>query len=224
MHDNSFTAPDPSQPYPIRNQRRVAFLKPLINNPHIRVGEFTYFDDPEGPEKFEARNVLYHFDFIGDRLVIGKFCAIATGVTFIMNGANHDLRGISTYPFPVMGGDWAENFDLDSFRAQSRGDLTVGDDVWLGRNATVMPGVTIGSGAIIAAGAIVSRDVPAYGVVAGNPAELVKMRFRDDDIDRLIALSWWDWPIAMITKYRPLIQAGDINALEEAAKTFHRYS
>ncbi|PLW76477.1 chloramphenicol acetyltransferase [Cohaesibacter celericrescens] len=216
--------PDPDQPHPIAGQNRVAFLKPLISNPLISVGDYSYFDDPDGPERFESNNVLYHFEFIGDHLVIGKFCAIATGATFIMNGANHAMNGFSTYPFAAMGGGWQEGFDLDSYRAQSRGDTVVGDDVWIGRNATILPGVTIGSGAIIAAGAYVSRDVPAYGVVGGNPAKLIRLRFEPDVIDRLMALAWWDWPVEMISEYRSLIQGADIDALEQASKVICRDS
>lgn len=223
MQHTSLSAPNPNQPYPIAGQPRVGFLKPLVKSPLISVGDFTYYDDPEGPEQFEQRNVLYHFDFLGDRLIIGKFCAIATGATFIMNGANHALDGISTYPFAAMGGDWQQDFDLASYQDPSRGDTIIGDDVWIGRQATILPGINIGSGSIIAAGALVSRDVPAYGVVAGNPANLVKLRFSETDIDRLMALSWWDWPIAMITHYRPLIQNADIDALEEASKSLSQW-
>ena len=223
MQEHISFGPDPDQPYPIPGQKRVAFLKPLITNPLISVGDYTYYDDPDGPEAFEQNNVLYHFDFLGDRLIIGKFCAIATGATFIMNGANHDMRGFTTYPFPVMGGGWQEDFSLDAYKDQSRGDTIVGDDVWIGRNVTIMPGVAIGSGAIIASNAVVTRDVPAYAIAAGNSAEVKRMRFDDDMIDRLMALSWWDWPIELITKYRPLIQGADIDALEEASKTLADY-
>ena len=221
--NKSSLVPTRTVPYPIPGQPRVAFLRPLIDNPLISIGAFTYYDDPDGPEQFEHNNVLYHFDFIGDRLLIGKFCALATGVTFIMNGANHDMRGFSTYPFPVMGGGWQENFDLDGLKGQSKGDTIVGDDVWIGRNATIMPGATIGAGAIVAAGSIVSGDVPAYGIVAGNPARLVRYRFDEETIHRLMTLSWWDWPIAMISRYRPLIQGSDIYALEEASKELAGY-
>lgn len=223
MHSHNTSSgqigPDPMHPFPIAGHKRVGFLKPLIRNPLIQVGDYSYYDDPDGPEYFEERNVLYHFDFLGDRLVIGKFCAIATGAHFIMNGANHDMRGFSTYPFGVMGGGWQDDFDLDGYREQSRGDTIIGDDVWIGRGATLLPGITVGSGAIIAAGAVVSRDVPAYGVVAGNPAELVRQRFDDTIIDRLMAISWWDWPAEVISRHRKAIQGSDIEALEEVASS-----
>ncbi len=221
MHPHDYSSgqigPDPMNPFPIAGHKRVGFLKPLIRNPLIEVGDYSYYDDPEGPEHFEERNVLYHFDFLGDRLIIGKFCAIATGTRFIMNGANHDMRGFSSYPFGVMGGGWQEGFDLDGYREQSRGDIIIGDDVWIGREATILPGVAIGSGAIVAAGAIVSRDVPSYGMVAGNPAELVRLRFEEEIVDRLLALSWWDWSPELISKHREAIQGCNIEALEAAA-------
>ncbi len=221
MHPHDYSSgqigPDPMSPFPIAGHKRVGFLKPLIRNPLIEVGDYSYYDDPEGPEHFEERNVLYHFDFLGDRLIIGKFCAIATGAHFIMNGANHDMRGFSSYPFGVMGGGWQEGFDLDGYREQSRGDTIIGDDVWIGREATILPGVAIGSGAIVAAGSIVSRDVPPYGMVAGNPAELIRLRFEEEIVDRLLALSWWDWSPELISKHREAIQGCDIEALEAAA-------
>ncbi len=212
--------PDPFAPYPVPDHPRIGFLKPMITHSLIEVGDYSYYDDPNGPEHFQDRNVLYHFDFLGDRLVIGKFCAIAQGVTFIMNGANHMMGGISTYPFAALGGGWDEGFDIDFYRSQSKGNTVIGDDVWIGRNATILPGVSIGSGSIIGAGAMVGRDVPAYGVVAGNPAELVRMRFDETQIDRLMAIGWWDWPIEQITRYRHVIQQADIEALEAAFAQF----
>lgn len=216
----SFFGPDPANPYPIPTQPRVGFLKALVTRPSIEVGDYSYYDDPGGPEHFQDQNVLYHFDFLGDRLIIGKFCALAQGVIFIMNGANHAMGGISTFPFAALGGGWEEGFDIESYQAASKGNIVIGDDVWIGRKATILPGVSIGSGAIIGAGAMVSRDVPAYGVVADNPAELVHMRFDDDQIDRLMAIGWWDWPIEQITRHRHLIQQADVEALEAAFMQF----
>ncbi|WP_319497136.1 CatB-related O-acetyltransferase [uncultured Cohaesibacter sp.] len=220
MQDQLFTYPNPDAPYPIPAFKRTAFLKPLITNPLIEVGDYTYYDDPEAPEAFEHKNVLYHYDFLGDRLFIGKFCALATGVTFIMNGANHDMSGISTYPFAIMGGSWGEGFDIDAFRQLSRGDTCIGNDIWMGRNARVMPGVTIGSGAIIGAEAVVASDVPDYAIVVGNPGRVIRRRFADDVVDRLLALAWWDWPIEQITRHRQLIQGADVAALEAACQSF----
>nr|WP_321455138.1 CatB-related O-acetyltransferase [uncultured Cohaesibacter sp.] len=220
MQNTHSANPNPDDPYPIPAFKRTAFLKPLITNPLIEVGEFTYYDDPESPESFEHKNVLYHYDFLSDRLIIGKFCALATGVTFIMNGANHDMRGISCYPFGIMGGGWGEGFDIEAFKTLSRGDTVVGHDVWIGRNATIMPGVTIGSGAIIGAGSLVASDVTNYAIVAGNPAKPIRLRFDDASIKRLMAIAWWNWPIERINEHRLLIQGGDIDTLETAYRAF----
>nr|WP_321481565.1 CatB-related O-acetyltransferase [uncultured Cohaesibacter sp.] len=216
MQDTHFANPDPNNPYPIAAFKRTVFLKPLITNPLIEVGDFSYYDDPEAPEEFEHKNVLYHYDFLGDRLIIGNFCALATGVTFIMNGANHDMRGLSCYPFGIMGGGWGEGFDVEAFKSLSRGDTVVGHDVWIGRNATIMPGVTIGSGVIIGSGAVVASDVPDYTIVVGNPARPVRKRFDAKTIERLLAIAWWNWPVEMINRHRMLIQGGDVEALQAA--------
>ncbi|WP_316862297.1 CatB-related O-acetyltransferase [uncultured Cohaesibacter sp.] len=218
MQDPILTHPDPNNPYPIPAFKRTVFLKPLVTNPLIEVGDFTYYDDPDSPELFEQKNVLYQYDFLGDRLIIGKFCALATGATFIMNGANHDMRGISCYPFGIMGGGWGEGFDIEAFKSLSRGDTIIGHDVWIGRKATVMPGVKIGSGAIIGSGAMVASDVPAYSIFAGNPARQIRMRFDEATIEELLTLAWWDWPIECINKHRLAIQGADIEALRRAAK------
>lgn len=207
--------PDPMTPYPMPGQRRVGFLKPLLSNPLIEVGEYTYYDDPDGPEHFE-KNVLYHYDFIGDRLVIGRFCAIAWKTTFIMNGGSHRTAGPSTYPFLIFGGGWAGRFEGE-MEFPHKGDTRVGNDVWLGYDSLVMPGVTIGDGAIVASRAVVTADVPPYAVVAGNPARVVRMRFSGADIETLLRLRWWDWPVEAITRHLPLISGGPVAALAEAA-------
>ena len=209
--------PDPNVVHPMPDQKRCGFLKPLVKRPTIEIGDFTYYDDPLGPERFEEQCVLYHFDFIGDRLVIGKFCAIAADTRFIMNGANHDMRGFSTYPFGILGQDWRAAWDDGSVEAGFRGDTVVGNDVWFGTEAMVLPGVTIGDGAIVAARAVVSRDVPPYAIVAGNPARVVKMRFDGKTVSRLMAVAWWDWPIDRIMRNIDAIAGADIEKLEAAS-------
>lgn len=204
--------PSPTDPHPMAGFPQVCFIKNTVKNPAIIVGDYTYYDDPENSEDFE-RNVLYHFPFIGDRLVIGKFCAIARGVRFIMNGANHKLSGLSTYPFAIFGQGW-EAARPKPGDLPYKGDTVIGHDVWLGYEALIMPGVKIGNGAIVAARSVVTHDVPAYGVVGGNPATLIKKRFDEDTIVALQTLAWWNWPIEKITAAIPAITGGDIEALK----------
>jgi virginiamycin A acetyltransferase len=208
--------PDPAEKHPMEGFPRVGFLKPLVNQANIEIGEYTYYDDPNGPEGFVERCVLYHYPFIGDKLVIGRFCAIAEGTQFIMNGANHAMNGFSTYPFNIFGKGWEQGFDVSTWEEAVKGDTIVGNDVWIGYQATIMPGVRIGNGAIIASKAVVSRDVPPYAVVAGNPARVVKMRFDDEHIARLQAVAWWDWPAEKITRNLGAIRGADIERLENA--------
>jgi len=203
--------PSPDNPHPLAGFPQVCFIKNTVKNPAIIVGDYTYYDDPEDSAGFE-RNVLYHFDFIGDKLVIGKFCAIARGVRFIMNGANHRLSGFSTYPFFIFGSGWESAAPKPS-EMPFKGDTVVGNDVWLGYEALVMPGVKVGNGAIIAARSVVTSDVPAYAVVGGNPARVLKMRFDAQTIAGLEAIAWWNWPVEKITRALPLISGADIEAL-----------
>jgi virginiamycin A acetyltransferase len=207
------SVPDPGILRPMAGIERVVLLKALVESPLVEVGDYTYYDDPGDPEAFERQNVLYHYG--PERLVIGKYCALGQGATFIMNGANHRMDGPSTFPFPIMGGAWAEHFDLIT-GLPARGDTVVGNDVWLGYQTMVMPGVRIGSGAIVAAGAVVVDDVPEYGIVGGNPARLIRKRFSDEEIERLLAVAWWDWPPEKVTRNVRSVMTGSIADLENA--------
>ena len=209
--------PKPEIKHPMPMHPRVGFLRPLVDRPNIEIGEYTYYDDPDGPEHFVEKCVLYHYDFIGDRLRIGRFCAIAAGVRFIMNGANHAMSGLSTFPFNIFGHGWEKGFDPASWARELRVDTVVGNDVWIGMEAMVMPGVTIGDGAVVAARAVVTHDVPPYAIVAGNPAKVVKTRFGDDIVQRLLAVAWWDWPAEKITRNLDAIRGSEIDRLEACA-------
>ncbi|MCP2732533.1 CatB-related O-acetyltransferase [Limnofasciculus baicalensis] len=210
MTENS--SPNPNQVYPIKEHQRVCFIKNVIKAVNIIIGDYTYYDDPVEPEAFE-RNVLYNFG--SDRLIIGKFCAIATNVKFIMNGANHKLDGISTYPFPIFGHGWAKEIDK-IMDLPSKGDTIIGNDVWLGYEAVIMPGVKIGNGAIIAAKSVVVSDIPDFAIAGGNPAGIIKQRFTDSEIAQLLEIKWWDWEIEKITRNIDKIMECDISALGEA--------
>lgn len=199
---------NPDVVYPIENWYRTCFLKNIITNPQIIVGDYTYYDDTEDVYNFE-KNVLYIFDFIGDKLIIGKFCQIASGVRFIMNGANHAMGGISTYPFEVFGKSWSNTLSNDL----NKGDTVIGNDVWIGNSATIMPGVKIGHGAIIGTNTLVTKDVAPYTIVGGNPGKLIRNRFDQQTIDFLLELAWWDWPIERITKHVKDIASGNLETL-----------
>ena len=209
--------PNPDIKHPIPMHPRVGFLRPLVDAANVEIGDFTYYDDPDGPEHFVDKCVLHHYDFIGDRLVIGRFCAIAEGARFIMNGANHAMSGFSTYPFNIFGHGWEEGFDPQSWERELRGDTVIGNDVWIGMEAIILPGVTVGDGAIIGARAVVAADVPAYAIVAGNPAHVIKRRFDDRTIERLQAIAWWNWPVEKIGDNLDAIRGADLARLEEVA-------
>ena len=208
-------APDPGVVHPIDGQRRVVFLRPLVRSPTIEVGEYTYYDDPDDPQAFERDAFLYGHG--PERLVIGRYCAIASKVRFLMSGGNHADLGPSTFPFGIFGEPWAERTMDLVMSAPSRGDTVVGHDVWLGYSALVMPGVSIGSGAVVAAGSVVAADVPPYAIVAGNPARVVRRRYEDDDVERLLRAAWWDWPLELVTEHARTIMAGEPAELERIA-------
>lgn len=188
--------PDKNTLYPLEQYERLCFLKNIIKNPNIIVGDYTYYDDFEDVANFE-KNVKYHFDFTGDKLIIGKFCMIASDVTFIMNGANHLTDALTTYPFAIFGHGWEKAMEGKAY--PQKGDINIGNDVWIGYNATIMAGVTIGDGAIIGTNATVVKDVAPYSIVGGNPAREIKKRFPEAKIEQLLALKWWDWNIEKIT-------------------------
>lgn len=188
--------PDKNTVFPLENYHRLCFLKNIIKNPNIIVGDYTYYDDFENVENFE-KNVKYHFDFTGDKLIVGKFCMIASDVKFIMNGANHLSDAISSYPFAIFGGAWAHAMEGKEY--PDKGDIVIGNDVWIGYNSTIMSGVKIGDGAIIATNSTIVKDVQPYTIVGGNPAQLIKKRFSDETIEKLLDLKWWDWDIDKIT-------------------------
>jgi virginiamycin A acetyltransferase len=203
------TGPNKDEKFPLANYERLCFLKNVVKNPNIIIGDYTYYDDFENVENFE-KNVKYHFDFIGDKLIIGKFCMIASNVKFIMNGANHLTRSLTTYPFAIFGNGWENAMDGKSY--PQKGDINIGNDVWIGYKATIMAGVTIGDGAIIATNATVIKDVEPYSIVGGNPAKEIKKRFSKDIISKLLELKWWDWDIEKITRN---IQSLTSNKLEK---------
>lgn len=205
------TGPDIHQKFPLSGYDRLCFLKNVVKNPNIIVGDYTYYDDFENVENFE-RNVKYLFDFIGDKLIIGKFCMIASDVKFIMNGANHLTDALSTYPFAIFGNGWESAMEGKTY--PHKGDIVIGNDVWIGYNATIMAGVNIGDGAIIATNATVVKDVEPYSIVGGNPATMIRKRFDDKTIEQLLAIKWWDWDADKLTKHLRYLTSNNIAELK----------
>lgn len=208
--------PDIKSVFPMKDIRSLCFLKNIVVNPNIEVGDYTYYDDNNDPLGFE-KNVLYHFDFIGDKLKIGKFCAIACNAKFIMNGGNHNTNSFTTFPFGAFGGEWEAG--LKNLSGGFKGDTVIGNDVWIGYNATIMPGIHIGDGAIIATNAVVTKDVPSYSIVGGNPAKLIRYRFDEETIDILNTLKWWNWDVEKITQYITILTSNNTDDLKELLKS-----
>lgn len=207
--------PDPNIIYPRPNDESTCYIKGIITNPNITVGDFTFYNDPEHPEDFERRNVLYQYPINNDRLIIGKFCSIACGAKFIFNSANHTLKSLSTYPFPIFRDEWSAGMKVtDAW--DNKGDIVIGNDVWIGYEAVIMAGVKVGDGAIIGTRALVTKDVPPYAIVGGVPARVIRHRFDTHTIERLLKLKWWDWDVAKIADCLPAIQNSDIDSLEAA--------
>lgn len=203
--------PDPDAIYPNPQIKQICFIKNVITRPNIIVGDYTYYDDKDGPERFEER-VTHHYEFIGDKLIIGRFCAIARGVEFIMNGANHRMGSVTTYPFNIMGGGW-EKAVPSLEELPYKGDTVIGNDVWIGQNAVILPGVHIGDGAIIAANAVVATNVAPYTIVGGNPARLIRRRFDEELTEYLLQLKWWDWPAEKIFRHLDELCSADLERI-----------
>ena len=208
------TGPNKEDIYPLKNYERLCFLKNIIKNPNIVVGDYTYYDDFEDTANFE-KNVKYLFDFNNDQLIIGNFCMIASDVKFIMNGANHLTDTISSYPFSIFGNGWQEAMKGKEF--PNKGNIVVGNDVWIGYNATIMAGVTIGDGAIIAANATVVKNVEPYTIVGGNPAKIIRKRFSETHIKLLLEIQWWNWSIEKITENVQLLTSTTVEDLKKFA-------
>ena len=204
--------PNPNVIFPNPKIPSLCFIKNVVKNPNIIVGEYTYYDDINGAENFES-HVTHHYDFIGDKLIIGKFCAIAKGIEFIMNGANHRINSITTYPFNIMGNGWEKSAPSLS-ELKLKGDTIVGNDVWIGQNVTVLPAVHIGDGAIIGANSVVAKDIPPYSVAVGNPCEVKRKRFDEDLIEYLLQIKWWDWNTEKIFKNMEALCSGDLSKIK----------
>lgn len=203
--------PDPNAIYPNENIKQIVYIKNVITRQNIEVGEYTYYDDIDGAESFED-HVTHHYEFIGDKLIIGKFCAIARGIEFVMNGANHRMNSVTTYPFNIMGGGW-EKHTPSLNELPLKGDTVVGNDVWIGQNVTVMPGVHIGDGAIIGANSVVTKDIPPYTISAGNPCRVKKKRFDDKVIEHLLKIKWWNWNTDKIFDNMDALCSGDLDKI-----------
>lgn len=200
--------------FPRTGDTQTIYLKPAITNPNIQVGDFTMYNDfVHDPRDFQQNNVLYHYTVNGDKLVIGKFCSIACGAKFLFTSANHTLRSLSTYPFPLFFEEWGLDKAHMAQAWDNKGDIVVGNDVWIGYEAVLLSGVTIGDGAIIGTRAVVTQDVPPYTIVGGVPAKSIRRRFDDATIDALLALRWWDWPREKLAQNIAAIQAGRLEEL-----------
>ena len=206
--------PDKNKKFPNEKLKELCFIKNTITRENIIIGDYTYYDDKNGADSFES-HVTHHYDFIGDKLIIGKFCSIASGIEFIMNGANHNMQGFSTYPFNIFENGW-EKVVPSLNDLPVKGDTVVGNDVWIGQNVTVLPGVKIGDGAIIGANSVVASDIPPYCVAAGNPCRVVKHRFDDKIIQELEKIKWWDWSEKKIFDNLEAIVGNDIEKLKYA--------
>lgn len=202
--------------YPRTGDKETIYLKNVITNPNIVVGDYTMYNDfVNDPVLFEKNNVLYHYPINHDKLIIGKFCSIACGAKFLFNSANHTLSSLSTYPFPLFFEEWnLEKKDVTK-SWDNKGNIIIGNDVWIGYEAVILAGVTIGDGAIIGTRAVVTKDVPPYTIVGGVPAKPIKKRFSEEIISKLLDIQWWNWSDEKIAKNIKAIQTGKIDELQQ---------
>lgn len=213
--------PDPNSIFPTA-YKTSCFLKNVVTAPNIFVGDYSYYDDPVDPAGFERNNVLFNWPEFGDKLIIGKFCAIASGVQFIMGSANHRMSSISTYPFNVFGGTWEEKTPAHLSQLPFKGDTVIGNDVWIGRESVIMPGVKIGDGAIIAAYSVVAKDVEPYCVAGGNPVRFIKKRFDEELTALLLELRWWDFEPEKLAGFLPTLCDSNLEGVKERIKGIMR--
>lgn len=202
--------------YPRTSDKQTVYLKNVVTNPNIEIGDYTMYNDfVQNPSDFEKNNVLYHYPVNKDKLKIGKFCSIACGAKFLFNSANHTMRSLSTYPFPIFFEEWELDAKNICNAWDNKGDIIIGNDVWIGYEAVILSGVTIGDGAIIGSRAVVTKDVAPYTIVGGVPAKPIRKRFDDETIQKLENISWWDWDEKKIRKSIQAIQAGNMIELEK---------
>lgn len=200
--------------YPRTNDEQTVYLNAIVKDPNIIIGDYTIYNDfMSDPLLFEKNNVLYHYPIHREKLVIGKFCSIACGTKFLFNCANHTLNSLSTYTFPLFYEEWGLDIKDITSAWDNKGDIIIGNDVWIGYEAVIMAGVHIGDGAIIASRAVVTKDVPPYSIAGGVPAKIIRKRFDVSVIEQLQALQWWNWPVGKIRQYLPYITEGNIDRL-----------
>ena len=219
MHSDRI--PDPNVIFP-NEYKTSCYIKNVVTAPNIFIGDYTYYDDTHAPEDFETNNVLFNYPEFGDKLVIGKFCAIASGTKFIIGPANHRISSFTTYPFHVFGGLWQENTPPHLSQLPHKGDIRIGNDVWLGRECTVMPGAEIGDGSIAAACSVITGKFPPYSLIGGNPARLIRRRFNEERIHFLLRLKWWDLPPEELSEILPLLCDPDLEKAEEELRRRYR--
>lgn len=205
---------NPDKLYPRTGDYQTIYLKNAVSNPNISVGSYTIYNDFENdPREFEKNNVLYHYPINNDRLIIGRFCSIACGAKFIFNSANHTLSSLSTYPFPIFYEEWGQDIEEVASAWDNKGDIVIGNDVWIGYGAVILSGVTIGDGAIIGTNALVTKDVAPYTIAGGIPAKPIRKRFSEEKISALMKIKWWNWSEKEILKNLKFIKSGDTDSL-----------